>query len=403
METSKFISDGGYAALVGRAGQIRCSELQCDGSVAEGLFVDIIYTEKKSASGGITGSGVGGSGLGTADAVTTSPEADDMHTDEITGVYETQQAHAGSKNGEEHESDEADTDNRRERRSVVSGLRRCMRFAKELVQGWGSCIGQRNAAEERIAKETAEDVLMFRNVVDDVVEKVFDDVTEENAMEEDVVEKYFVEEDVVEEDIVKNNIVKEDVDDVVYKVTLGDIVREHLEEDRDAEFQDALEEFEDDGEVTDAAKTVAAEDVIDDVGDNLLENGTDEDGSGDRDAEKESQRCVPWAVFGKNKRISRESVSSYHTARSWSDFRLWVRDDEYGRGYLAMKARKMGRLLRKGVGIGRPPQWLCLNEERAMMRCEDPTRESVFGIISMGLCHGEMDGCDEAVGVSWVR
>lgn len=155
MNTSEFIAQGGYAALLSRAGQIRCTDLQTNGCVAEDLFVDIMYTEKKSASGCVTGGDVFSSGLDTSVGTTLDADTDN---DVIMGVSESEQAHAGQANEENNEkkpnaADEPQKQKRRGWGGALSRLFRCMRLVKEPVQRGGACIGRSMWKEELVSQE----------------------------------------------------------------------------------------------------------------------------------------------------------------------------------------------------------------------------------------------------------
>lgn len=121
MNTSEFIEQGGYSALLSRAEEIRCTELQTNGCVAEDLFVDIIYTEKKSASGCVTGGCASATGLDTS----VRPALDAGTDNDVKrGSSESEQAHAGQAN----EENKARKGKRRGWRGVLSRLFRCVRM-----------------------------------------------------------------------------------------------------------------------------------------------------------------------------------------------------------------------------------------------------------------------------------
>lgn len=105
--------------MLSRAGQIRCTDLQTNGCVAEDLFVDIMYTEKKSASGCVTGGDVFSTGLDTSVGPALDAGTDN---DVIMGFSESEQAHAGQANEENNEKRK-----RRGWRGALLRLFRCMR------------------------------------------------------------------------------------------------------------------------------------------------------------------------------------------------------------------------------------------------------------------------------------
>ena len=111
--------------------------------MAEDLFVDITYTEKKSASGCVTGGGVLSSGLDTSVGPTLEADTDN----DVMGVYESQQTHAGQANEEKKEkrlnaADEPPKGKRRGWRGVLSKVFRCMGFVKEPMRRGGACIAR---------------------------------------------------------------------------------------------------------------------------------------------------------------------------------------------------------------------------------------------------------------------